>query len=185
VGANVKRVLLITGSPGVGKTTVLTKTVSILKERGCRVGGMLSREVRENGVRVGFEILDLGSQERGWLAHVNQPSGPQVGKYHVNLTDLESIGAKAILNAVENCDIIAIDEIGPMELFSRKFRDAVQKALESTKTVMAVVHWKVQDKLIHDAKSRQDADIVTVTNENRERLPETIAEKFLKIQENP
>ena len=62
------RVLLLTGAPGVGKTTVLTKTVDALKAKGINVGGMISREVREGGVRVGFEILDLSSGKRGWLA---------------------------------------------------------------------------------------------------------------------
>ncbi len=60
----VKHILLITGPPGIGKTTILLKTVTILKERGLNVGGMLSREVRENGARVGFEILDLTSEKR-------------------------------------------------------------------------------------------------------------------------
>jgi nucleoside-triphosphatase len=66
-----------------------------------------------------------------------------------------------------------------MELFSEKFRGAVRKALESRKLVMAVVHWKAQDRLITDAKSMKDAEIFTVTGENREKLPETIAEKAL------
>ena len=175
-----KRVLLITGSPGVGKTTVLTKTVNILKERGCRVGGMISREVRESGVRVGFEILDLSSQKHGWLANVKQKTGPRLGKYRVNLADLESVGAEAIIEAIENCDIIAIDEIGPMELFSEKFRDAVQKALESSKLVLAVVHWKAQDKLINEAKSIKDAEIFAVTPENRDQLSQTLAETAIE-----
>ena len=174
-----KRVLLLTGSPGVGKTTVMMKAVNALKERGYSVGGMISREVRGGGARVGFEILDLNSSERGWLAHVNQKSGPQVGKYRVNLSDLNTIGAEAIIYAVENCDVVAIDEVGPMELFSEKFRDAVRRALESPKLVMAVMHWKAQDKLISDAKKREDAEIITVTAENREKLHETIAEKAL------
>ena len=110
---NVKSVLLLTGSPGVGKTTVLTKAVSILKGKGFSVGGMISREARESGVRVGFEILDLVNEKRGWLARVNQLTGPQVGKYRVNLEDLENIGVQAINYTIENCDIIAIDEIGP------------------------------------------------------------------------
>jgi nucleoside-triphosphatase len=173
----VKRVLLITGSPGVGKTTVLTKTVDVLRERGCRVGGMLSREVREEGVRVGFEIMDLSSHKRGWLAHVNQKTGPQVGKYRVNLADLENVGAKAIVDAVEDCDVIAIDEIGPMELFSEKFRNAVKTALQSSKLVIAVVHWKAKDKLVNDVKAREDAETLTVTPENRETLSKTIVNK--------
>ena len=83
------RVLILTGAPGVGKTTVLTKTVDALKAKGVSVGGMISREARENNVRVGFEILDLTNDKHGWLAHING-LGPQVGKYHVNLDDLDN-----------------------------------------------------------------------------------------------
>ena len=101
--------LLLTGNPGVEKTTVLMKAVSSLKEKGYGVGGMISREAREGGTRVGFEILDLNSGRRGWLAHVNQKAGPQVGKYRVNMKDLDLIGAKAIADAVEKYGIIAID----------------------------------------------------------------------------
>ena len=179
-----KRVLLITGSPGVGKTTVLIKTANILKERGYFVGGMISREIREGGVRVGFEILDLSTKKRGWLAHINQKTGPTVGKYRVNFEDLNNIGAQAITNASENCHIVAIDEIGPMELFSEKFRDAVRKALESPKLVIAVVHWNAQDKLISHAKSMTNAEILTVTLENRDNLSQTIAEKAVAAFNN-
>jgi nucleoside-triphosphatase len=170
----------LTGSPGVGKTTVLMKTVEALKERGYSVGGMVSREVREGGVRVGFEIVDVNSSRRGWLAHVNQKAGPQVGKYRVNIRDLEDIGASTIVDAIESCGIVAIDEIGPMELFSGKFKEAARKALESRKVVLVVVHWKAQDRLILAAKNREDADSVIVTVENRERLPEVLAEKVVE-----
>ena len=176
-----KRVLLLTGDPGVGKTTVLMKAVSVLKEKGYCVGGMISREAHEEGTRVGFEILDLNSGRRGCLAHVNQKAGPQVGKYRVNMEDLDFIGAKAIADAVEKCGIIAIDEIGPMELFSEKFKEAARKALESPKPVLAVVHWKVTDKLVNEAKSREDSETFTVTQENRDKLPETIVQKALNF----
>jgi nucleoside-triphosphatase len=132
-----KRVLLLTGNPGVGKTTVLMKTVNALKERGIRVGGMISREVREGGTRTGFKILDLTSSRRGWLAHINQKSGPQVSKYRVNIEDLNAIGAQAVTEAVEKCEVVAIDEVGPVELFSERFKEAVRKALESHKPVFS------------------------------------------------
>jgi nucleoside-triphosphatase len=178
-----KRVLLLTGNPGIGKTTVLMKTVNVLKERGYAVGGMISREVREGGGRVGFEILDLASSRGGWLAHVNQKNGPQVGRYRVNIEDLDTVGAQAITDATEECDVIAIDEIGPMELFSERFKEAVRKALESRKLVIAVVHWKAKDAVLSEAKSRQDAEITTVTLENRDNLHKTIVEETVKILE--
>jgi nucleoside-triphosphatase len=174
-----KRVLLLTGNPGVGKTTVLTKTVDALKAEGYTVGGILSREVREGGARVGFELLDINSGKRGWLAHVNQKTGPQVGRYRVNLQDLNSIGAQAILGAVENCEVVAIDEVGPMELFSARFKEATRKALQSRKLVAAVIHWKAQDSLIMEARTREDAELIRVTYENREKLHEATVEKAL------
>jgi len=172
------RILILTGAPGVGKTTVLTKTVDALKAKGISVGGMISREVREGNVRVGFEILDLTNGKHGWLAHVNG-LGPQIGKYHVNLDDIDNIGTTAITQALEKCGAIAIDEIGPMELFSQKFKQAVVKALESKKLVLAVVHGKAKDPLVNQIKRRVDAEIFNVTFSNRENLLEQLTKKAL------
>jgi nucleoside-triphosphatase len=155
--------------------------VDALKVRGYSVGGVVSREARVGWVRVGFEILDLGSGRRGWLAHVNQKVGPRVGRYRVNLKDLEDIGANAIVDAVENFDVVAIDEIGPMELFSEKFKDAVRRAVECGKVVVGVVHWRVRDRLIEEMKNREDTEVIAVTSENRARLHEVIVEKAVEF----
>ncbi len=172
------RVLILTGAPGVGKTTVLTKTVHALKTKGIIVGGMITREAREGNLRVGFEILDLTNGKQGWLAHVNG-QGPQVGKYHVNLDDLDNIGTTAITQAIEKCGAIAIDEIGPMELYSQKFKHAVAQALESKKFVLTVVHGKAKDPLVTQVKRRVDAEIFNVTFSNREKLAEQLIRKAL------
>lgn len=169
----------MTGAPGVGKTSVLTKIVDALKAKGISVGGMISREVREGGVRVGFEILDLSSGKHGWLAQVNRQGGPQVGKYYVNLGDLDNIGVAAIIQALENCSAVAIDEIGPMELYSQKFKQAVVQVLESKKLVLAVVHGKAKDPLVTQVKRRVDAEIFNVTFSNREKLPDQLIQKAL------
>ncbi|MEM2971718.1 MAG: NTPase [Candidatus Bathyarchaeia archaeon] len=173
-----KRLLFITGVPGIGKTTVLLKTVEALKSLGYSVGGMISREVREGEVRVGFEIVDLATNKTGWLAHVNQKIGPKVGKYGVNLEDLNRVGVSAILYTVENFDVVAIDEIGPMELHSEKFREAVWKAVESGKLVIGTIHWKAKDRLIDMVKAREDVEIFTATYENRDKLHQAIIERI-------
>ena len=175
--------MLLTGSPGVGKTTVLAATVEALAKRGFRVGGMISREVRESGVRIGFEMLDLRSSKRGWLAQAGQKGGPGVGKYCVNLKDLEAIGAVSIIKAVEDCDVVAVDEIGPMELFSRKFREAANMAVQSRKLVLAVVHWKVMDRLVVEVKARIDSEIFVVTYQNREKLSEVLLSRAIEYLE--
>jgi nucleoside-triphosphatase len=91
--------------------------------------------------------------------------------------DLDGIGVQAILQAVEGSDVVAIDEVGPMELFSERFRDAVKKAMESRKLVVGVVHWRATTKLIDELKANSDAEAYVVTRENREKLQEVIVEK--------
>ncbi|MGE5533265.1 MAG: NTPase [Bacillota bacterium] len=176
-----KRIWILTGAPGVGKTTVLIKTVEALKANGVTVGGMVSREVRGGNMRVGFEILDLTSGRHGWLAHINQKDGPQVGKYHVNIQDLENIGVQAITQALEKCRVITIDEIGPMELYSQKFKQIVAYALESKKLVLAVVHGKARDPLVTQVKLRGDSEVFRVTFANRDVIQEQLLKKALSL----
>jgi len=178
--STLKRLIFVTGSPGVGKTSVLLRSVNGLRDRGYEIGGMISREVREGGVRVGFEIKDFSTEQRGWLAHVNQPTGPKISKYKVNLTDLDAIGVSSILDAIRNADIIIIDEIGPMELFSPAFGEAVVQALESNKPVLGTIHFGLRDSLINSIKKREDAEILEVTYENRETLHSLIIEKVVQ-----
>jgi nucleoside-triphosphatase len=179
-----KRLLLLTGDPGIGKTTVLLKAVEALKARGYRVGGMVSREVRSHGSRVGFEILDLTDGRSGWLAHVNQKTGPQVGKYRVNLEDLDTVGADSIIRAVDNSDFVAVDEIGSMELFSEKFREAVKRVVESGKPAVGVIHWKARHSLIDEVRARKDVEVFRVTYGNRENLDKTIIKKAVEFLES-
>jgi len=176
-----KRVFVLTGGPGSGKTIVVTKIVAALKMRGVRVGGMVSREAREREARVGFEIEDIASGKRGWLAHINQAVGPTVGKYRVNLRDLDSVGVQAITSGLSISNIVVIDEIGPMELFSENFKAATSKALKSDKLLIAVVHWKARDRLVLEAKTRDDAEVFVVTTENREELPKLLVERVFEF----
>jgi len=176
-----KRLLLITGNPGMGKTTVLLKTIEELKAKGYSVGGMISREARKYGTRVGFEISDLESGRKGWLARVDQDYGPRVGKYRVNLKDLDGVGVAAIINAVKTAAVVAIDEIGPMELNSRKFKEAVKAAFESGKLVVATVHWRATDKLIVETKARDDAKMFQAMYGNRANIHRIIVETAMQF----
>jgi nucleoside-triphosphatase len=133
--------ILLTGRPGCGKTTLIRKIIDHLS---IPVGGFYTQEIREPGIasalgaRTGFEIFTLDGK-RGTLAHIKIHSPVRVGKYGVNLEDLDNLAVKAIQDAVRTGGLVVIDEIGPMEIASVSFRQAVLEALESKSTVLGSI----------------------------------------------
>jgi nucleoside-triphosphatase len=167
--------IAITGSPGVGKSTVCRNVLERLK---CTYGGMVSADIRVKGERVGFEIKDIATGKQGILAH-GQGTGPRVGSYHVNLEDLNSIGVAAIRNALRSSGLIVIDEIAPMEFKSPEFIHVVEEALDSNKNMLVVLHQKSSHPLAE--RIRKEFQVYTVTKENRESLVLEIANKINKF----
>ena len=168
------RCIFLTGRPGIGKTSVLLRVIKILKDEGLLVGGMISHEARQGASRVGFRLIDVTNGREGWLAHIHHKSGPSVGKYRVNLYDLYHIGVRAISSAIDTADVIVIDEVGPMELFSTAFKEAVTRAIESSKILIGVLHFRARDPLISTIRITPHVHIFEVTLTNRQHLHKTI-----------
>jgi nucleoside-triphosphatase len=160
--------IAVTGHPGIGKSTLVAK---VAKTSGMRVGGVLARDKLYKDRRIGFELLDLASGAVGMLAD-ETGSGPQLGKYRVHSEDLDGIGARAVENALK-CDLIVVDEVGPMELSSRRFVFAVETAIASSKPMLVVLHEWSNHRLAK--KIRSTFQVITVTRENRESLVDDIA----------
>jgi nucleoside-triphosphatase len=165
------RAILLTGRPGVGKTTVVRK---VLDRWEAGAGGFYNQEIREEGRRTGFRLVTLDG-ERGILASVNISSPHRVGKYGVDLSDLENVGVEALVRAVQQSGVslIVVDEIGKMELFSSAFREAVEVAFDSPKQVLATVMARSQP-WVDAIKARPNVTLVEVTTLNRCTLPEQI-----------
>jgi len=170
--------VFLTGVRGVGKSAVVRQVAEKMKLHGCKVGGMTSGDLRSGSARIGFEIRDLLTAKAGVLAHVNQPIGPKIGKYRVNSQDLDNIGAEAVLSAIKYADLIVIDEVGPMELTSARFKDAVRSALVCGKPVLGTVHRNAQDPLVRAIKSGPGIEVIEVTYQNRDTLTGALVERF-------
>jgi nucleoside-triphosphatase len=160
--------IFLTGLPGCGKSTVLMKVIELLKEKGLKIGGIVTPEVRVGNKRVGFAVRDIYSGKEGILASVDQKTGHRLGKYRVNLKSFEEVALPALDFALKECDIVAIDEIGRMEFFSEKFKEKVYEIVLSNKPLIAVVHRNYVEKF------RDFGKMIVVTKENRDELPEII-----------
>ncbi len=171
---------MLTGDPGAGKSTAVSRIILKVKTQGYTVGGILTREVRSHGEREGFRLVDVRTEESATLASVKKIPGPRIGKYHVDLKALSSLGTNALLAAREKSDLLVCDEVGPMELLSPEFRKAIEECfLRSTKPALCVVHKRLADPIIEELKGASDAKLYELDYENRSLLPEEMAEDIL------
>jgi len=160
------RLLLLTGLPGAGKTTVVRRVADSLGDRVAR--GFTTEELREEGARVGFSVVDLDGR-RGQLARISFPSRHRVGRYGVDLESFERLALPA-LAFDPRVQLYLIDEIGKMECLSPNFVAAVERLLASEVTMVATVARR-GGGLIATVKERPDADLWEVTPSNREAMP--------------
>jgi nucleoside-triphosphatase len=163
------RTILLTGRPGVGKTTIVKE---IAESLGDSAGGFYTAEIREGGRRQGFKIVTLGGEE-GILAHVDVEGPPRVSKYGVNLKDLEGVGVAALIQAVANGRCVVVDEIGKMELFSQRFREVVLAAIEGDSTVVGTV-MKARNPWVDDLRTLRQVAILEVTEANRDHMAQRV-----------
>ena len=162
---------LITGKPGVGKTTLIQKIVE--RMRSVHMAGFYTTEVRSKGFRLGFELQGLNGKRRT-LAHVDIDSRHRVGKYKVDTGGFEEfLEILDLLNP--DVELIVIDEIGKMELFSNCFRSLIRDVLNSDKQVLASIALEGEG-FIREIKQRSGIHLLEVTQDNRERLPEAMVE---------
>lgn len=167
--------LLLTGNPGIGKTTVIHRTLRGL--HGIICAGFYTEEVREGGQRRGFKICTLDGEE-GILASVGGRKGPRVGRYTVHLEEFEALALPVVDPERNPADLYVIDEIGKMELFSQRFSDALMRLLASPHHLLATIA-KKGEGFIEQIKTRDDVELIEVTKENRDHLPQAIAQRLL------
>jgi nucleoside-triphosphatase len=171
---------LVTGPPGVGKSTAVARVVMRLKSAAVIVGGCSTAERRVDGERVGFDIRDLTNGTQGELASVTRSLGPRVGKYRLNLADLARVGAKGLSDAAAKSEIIVVDEVGPMELVSPEFRRAIRACIDSGKPILAVVHGRLEDDLLAELRSKARGT-VELSQRNRDEATDGLARDILEV----
>ncbi len=175
----------ITGLPRSGKSAVMHKVVSMLADerveemraRGDDVeaakllGGMRCEPLVEDGERVGFKCINYQSGEEAVMAHKNIDSRMRVLGYGIDPEALDRVAVPAIQEAMDDYEVIVIDEIGKFSVESEAFVEVVRKAMEIDKPTLLTLHKKSRHPLLQDIRRRDDARILEVTPVNRALLP--------------
>ncbi|AEA46604.1 NTPase [Archaeoglobus veneficus] len=163
--------IAVTGRPGIGKTTFCLRVYEKLKDT-LDITGFITVEVRERGKRVGFRLRDLRTGEEAWLARVGLP-GPAVGKYGVDVAAVESFASKLKCD----CELVILDEVGPMELKSGAFIKAVEELINAPVCCLFSIHLKARHRLLE--RIRREFKVITLDESNRDALVDDVAGRLI------
>ncbi len=168
-------IALLSGEIGVGKTTICQRVLALARKRGYRCGGLLTPAIfSPEGNKIGIEALDLLSGRSWLLARTDRPmDGPQIGPYHFEARALQRC-LTVIDQAAQECDLLVIDEIGPLELEQNKGLTPALDILPHTPRALVVVRHALLDRLSAHLNGVEMA-VFTATEENRDALPDRIA----------
>lgn len=168
--SRVAPVILLTGRPGIGKTTAIRHIVAAL---GGRAGGFYTREVRAGRRRTGFELITLAGETAPLATRdpdVTFDRQVRFGRYRVNLHAIDAVGVPALLDALDQGQVVVVDEIGPMEILSPRFRDAIIRILDSEAAVVGTIVLRPQP-FAGRVKAHPRVTVRTITADNRDDLP--------------
>jgi len=143
--------LLVVGGPRSGKTSWCKEYADRQRKRGSSVGGVLSPAIDKQGQRTGFNVIDLLTGKDAPFARLSRDKsfkkGETVGDYAISVDGI-TFACSAIKKAIDSrCDLVVIDEVGPLELGGRGLMPAVELALASAVDVLIVVRSSLKEEL--------------------------------------
>lgn len=171
-----RNIVLLSGEPRVGKTTTLKKIIQMIGE--CNCIGFYTEEVRNEFDRVGFDCVSLdGKRQR--IADVNLQSDIRMGRYGIDIVAFEDFVLQAISNFSSTSKIIIIDEIGPIQFLSTKFKQQINNILTGPNCVIGTIFYNKHPD-IDEIKTIPGIKIYSMTSENRNTILESV---FHEIQD--
>jgi nucleoside-triphosphatase THEP1 len=165
---------LITGEPGVGKTTLVRQIVSTMR---LKASGFYTEDLRSQGLREGFRIVTLEG-ESALLAATGHPGPVQVSKYGVDIAELERVGVSALQRGLDRGYVLVVDELGRMQLFSRALRQTILSALRSGHPLLGTI-MAGRNPYADKIKSHRNVELLILTPENRQEILGLLRTKFV------
>lgn len=165
-------VILVTGDTGDGKSTLLAELAILFKSRNIQTGGIISPAVFENGVKSGYELINVATSQKKRLSQTQKEDGlVNVGRFYF-FNDGISFGKAALTVANnQNSQIVFIDEIGAWELQGQGWAESLNELIlrcdmpvilaVNTKLVDQVIEsWQLHSPLIIEVKNPSSAETI-------------------------
>lgn len=179
------RPILFTGAPGIGKSTLLCRLADVVDPR--MVSGVISGEIRIEGKRQGFSVRSFGGAP-GVLSSPDLPGEPRFGtlmpdgsrRLGLSLDHLDQVVCAEVESSLPNAKMVILDEIGPMQVESKRFRRLVQKIFAMSVPVFASVGLQNHEWM---AELRNDKryPLIELTYRNRDLVAELLISRIREV----
>ncbi|MGX1263035.1 nucleoside-triphosphatase [Rossellomorea marisflavi] len=157
---------LLSGRPRIGKSTLIKQLIDEIGADRC--GGFYTEEVTNVDDRIGFRCISLDG-ESVEMANVESLSETRVGRYGVNLEEFDLFARDVLQDALRTKDIIVIDEIGYMQMFSHSFKKIVQEIFSGNKIVLGTIPSNSPPEIMN-INNLKHANIITINEINRDKM---------------
>ena len=163
-------IILLTGKPGIGKSTALSRITDMLGRRRC--AGLLAKEILKDGERIGFSSYGLKCKESVVLAHKEFHTGFVIEDFGVDPKALDKLCEKEYAAAEEGqIRFMILDEIGRMQMMSQGFKRLLEKMAESDRHLIATICLEDEIEYIREFKKREGVRLFVLDEDNREDIP--------------
>jgi len=157
-----KRVFVVTGTIGEGKTAWLATLAGMLKDKGVSVGGILALRIVEDGITTGYDISDISTGIRTPFLRYTGSETMGVERFTV----IDS-GYRAGYIALDpdfsrKKDVVIVDEVGPLELRGRGWSTRISELLGETKPILIIAVRKSLTESVIEKYGIKDFRIIEV-----------------------
>ena len=159
--------IFLTGKIGVGKSTVVDRLLVIMN---MSFGGFRTLPVIKEQQLKGFKIRDIETGEEESIAFFDNDF-----LIHPVIDGFENLGVKSLKGALENKELIVMDELGFLESEAESFKATVLEVLKSDRSVLGVM--KIDRNPFLDEVAKY-VEIVEVEVHNSGNLPQQLRRAF-------
>lgn len=160
------RILLLSGNPRSGRTTVLRTAATAVSGFGPR--GMLTEALEtDHGDRLGYRLVTFDGRE-AVVAHRRFDTDVTLGPYGVDLDALDDFVDTA-LDPKRPAAVWLVDEVSRLTTLSDRFETRMQALLDGDAPIVATVSARGSG-FVGKVRRRRDAEVWEVTPENRDEL---------------
>ncbi|TFG07064.1 MAG: hypothetical protein EU539_05970 [Promethearchaeota archaeon] len=170
-----KKKVLITGPPRVGKSTLISRLISHYSLKGYGITGFLTPEVKVDNKRIGFDALEIQTNRKVKLARKGDyQTRFKLGRYRVFVNEFESFLSEFEFFKKNKMDLIILDEIGKMELFSTKFQNLIKSIFQSEIPIIATIGEKLQHPIKDFLLNLPEVILFHLNRQNQDKILQEI-----------